>query len=400
MYVGWDWASEAHDISVVDDAGELVDHFAFPHTEAGLKAALKRLARHGSAGQLTVCIERPNGLAVERLLQAGHPVAPVHPNSFNAARARWGASGAKSDPGDSYRLADYLRTDGHRLRRVKPVEESTASLQALVRARADQVEARVAATNQLQALLQAHWPGAEALFDHLDSNIALSFLDEYPTPERAERLGEQRMARFLHRHAYSGSRSASQLLRRLREAPVAPSRLDLQVLSGLVQAQVAVLRALLQCIQSLERSIRGLLAEHPKTALLASLPRIGDGVNLAQVIAEVGPILDRCLDVEHAAAEAGAAPVTKASGKARVVSFRWAANTRARQALQLWVNNSRYASPWAAQMYARAIADHKSHPHAIRILMRAWLRVLWACWHSGMAYDPARHAAAIRRRAA
>ena len=86
----------------------------------GVGDHLDRLARHGSAAEVPVIIERTSGLIVDRLLAAGHPVVPVHPTAFYAARPRWGASGAKSDPGDSYKLADYLRTDGHRLRRLTP----------------------------------------------------------------------------------------------------------------------------------------------------------------------------------------------------------------------------------------------------------------------------------------
>jgi len=105
-----------------------------------------------------------------RLLAAGHPVVPVNPSAFHAARPRWSAAGAKSDPGDSYKLADYLRTDGHRLRRLEPPDAVTCELQALVRLRDDHVAAKTAASNQLGALLEAHWPGAKQLFFRLASN--------------------------------------------------------------------------------------------------------------------------------------------------------------------------------------------------------------------------------------
>jgi transposase len=188
-YVGWDWASRRHAVAVVDEAGRVVDRWAAAHSQAGLVDALRRLARHGPPAALPVAIERTGGLVVERLLAAGHPVVPVHPGAFHAARPRWGAAGAKSDPGDAYKLADYLRTDGHRLRRLTPPDAPTRQLQALVRTRDDHVGAKVAATNQLAALLDAHWPGAAALFARLDSEIALDFLERDPTPEAAARLG-------------------------------------------------------------------------------------------------------------------------------------------------------------------------------------------------------------------
>lgn len=395
MQVGWDWASQTHDVTVMDDDGMIVDRFDLRHDELGLEEAIRRLAQHGQPKDLPVAIETNSGIVVDRLLAAGHPVVPIHPNSFNAARARWGASGAKSDPGDSYRLADFLRTDGHRLRRLTKLDPATAELRALVRMRDDHVAAKVAAIGQLAALLDRHWPGAKAIFARLDSNIALDFLTDYPTPASAAHLGEARMGMFMKRHGYCGHRSAGDLLARLRSAPEVGGGLSPQVLAELVSAQVQLLRGLLDTIGSLDRSIRSALAAHPKADVLSGLPRVGR-INLAQVIAEVGPILDRAATVEQACAEAGAAPVTRSSGKGRSVTFRWAANTQARDALGIFADNSRHASPWAARLYADARARGKRHPAAIRILMRAWLRVIWACWQSDSPYDVQRHGAEQR----
>lgn len=399
MYVGWDWASESHAITVVEAAGAVVDRWALGHDEDGLTAALERLARLADPSQLPVAIETSSGLVVERLLAAGHPVVPIHPNALHVSRPRWGAAAAKSDPGDSYRLADYLRTEGHRLRRLRPLDAATLQLQALVRRRDDHVEARVAATNQLAALLGGHWPGAAALFARLDSDIALDFLERYPTPAHAERLGERRLDAFLRRSGYSGRRSAAELLARLRAAPVPAGALDPDVLTDCVRAQVALVRTLLRTILALDRAIEAVLPEHPMTTILGTLPRVGR-VNLAQVLAEVGPIIERADGPAAAAAEIGAAPVTKASGKSHAVVFRWAANGRARDALATFADNSRHASPWAARLYRDARARGKRHPGAIRVLMRAWTRIIWACWHSGLPYDPARHGAELKLAAA
>jgi transposase len=395
MQVGWDWASETHDITVSNDRGQVVDRWSLTHDEAGIDQAIGRLTRHGQPGQLPVAIELSSGLVVDRLLAAGHPVVPIHPNAFNATRPRWGAARAKSDPGDSYKLADLLRTDGHRLRRLRPPDATTRNLQAMVRLRDDHVEAKTAATNQLGALLDAHWPGAKAIFARLDSPIALDFLERYPTPQTAERLGEARLAAFLRRHSYCGRRPPAELLARLRAAPVAVAGLDPDVLAECVRAQVRLLRALLDTLTDLDRALVAALPEHPKTAMLSPLPRIGE-INLAQILAEVGPILDRATDVEHAAAEIGASPVTKQSGKASSVHFRWAANTRARDALAIFADNRRHASPWAATLYASARRRGKRHPQAVRVLMRAWLRVMWACWHANTPYQINRHGAEQR----
>jgi transposase len=395
-YVGWDWASRAHDVTVLDDAGAVLDRWAFPHTEAGWQMAVARLRRHGEPGDLPVIIEKTSGLIVDRILAAGHPVVPVHPNSFYAARPRWGASGAKSDPGDSYKLADYLRTDGHRLRRIEPADAGLRELQALVRLREDQVRSRTAAVNQLWAMLGNYWPGPRNLFHSLASEIALAFLTAYPTPQAAARLGEARMATFLRRNSYRGGKSPALLLARLRAEPQAPLALPATTLAAMVSAHVRQLRALQAAIAGIERLIADRVAAHPRARLLRDLPGVGT-INLAQLLAEVGPILDRTASAEQAATECGTAPVTRASGKTTGVYFRWAASTRARKAITAFAHNARMQSPWAARLYADARARGKRNPHATRIVARAWIRVIWACWHTGLPYDPDIHRAQQHR---
>jgi transposase len=202
-----------------------------------------------------------------------------------------------------------------------------------VRLREDHVRARTAASNQLGALLEAHWPGPKAVFSRLASPIALAFLADYPTPQAAARLGEARMANFCRRHSYRGGKPPAVLLARLRSAPTAPVGIPPATLAALVGVQVQLLRSLLGTIAELEAAIATRIAGHPRAQLLASLPGVGT-INLAQLLAEVGPILDRVPSAEQAAAECGAAPVTKASGKTSGVYFRWAANRRARKALR------------------------------------------------------------------
>ena len=389
MFVGIDWASRSHELCVLDQAGAVVERFGFAHSERGISGALKRLAKLGAASELPVAIERPDGLLVDRLLEAGHEVVPIHANAFHAARPRWEGAGSKSDVGDAFRLADLLRTDRHRLRPLRPLDRATRELQALIRLRDDHVAARVAATNQLATLLGQHWPGAAAIFGRLDSEIALHFLERYPTPQSTARLGEARLAAFMRRHSYCGRRGASELLARLRQAPRPVHVLDPDIVGELVHAQARLVRTLLATIADLDRAIAATLDQHAKAQLLRPLPRVGT-ISLGQLVAEIGPLIERTTTADQAAALCGATPITKRSGQQHAVTFRYATNTKARKAITLYADNSRHASPWAERIYRDARARGCRHAHAVRILARAWLRVIWACWQTDTTYEPAR----------
>ncbi|MFF0220017.1 IS110 family RNA-guided transposase [Streptomyces vinaceus] len=392
MFIGWDWATETHDVTVMDHTGKRVDRWELAHTEEGFATTLARLRKHGAPADLPVAIETTRGLAVDRLLAAGHPIVAVHPNAFHAMRSRWGASKAKTDAGDSMKLADYLRTDGHLLPRLEPTGQATLDLQALTRQRADHIEARVAATNQLAALLDEHWPGGKTVFANLDSDIAMAFLTRYPTPGSAAKLTPGRLEAWCKRQGYSGRKPGSVLIERLRSAPAAASRLSGAVVEQLVRVQVQLVQAIRATIRTVDKAIAEATETHPYAPLFATMPRIGK-ISLGQVIGEIGPILERAQTCEQLIAEAGVVPVTRASGKSRTVAFRFAANRRARVALTTFADNSRHGSDWAAKIYNDARARKKRHPHAIRILARAWLRVMWACWRDGTCYDPNTHEA-------
>jgi transposase len=394
FFTGIDWAAETHAVCVTDAGGKIAAGFTIEHSADGIALLVRRLARYGEAGVMPVAIERPDGRLVDLLLEAGHPVVPVSPNAIKTWRDGEVLSGAKSDAGDAAVIAGYLRLRAHRLKTAAPYSDETLALRTAVRTRGDLVEMRVAATNQLSALLDAHWPGAKAIFADVESPISLEFLTRYPTPAAAAHLGEKRMAAFLAKHGYSGRRPAAELLARLRAAPAGTGREALsEALRDVVLAAVGVITALNAAVKSLDRSVAAHLGEHPDGKIFTSLPRSGQ-VNAAQVLAEWGDCRPAYAGPDSVAALAGVTPVTSQSGKHRDVHFRWACNKRFRAAITTFADNSRHASPWAAKVYTDARARGKDHPHAIRILARAWIRVIWPCWLNGVPYDPAQHGAA------
>jgi transposase len=387
---GIDWASEEHALCVVDGAGGKLAGELFAHDEDGIR---QLIARMRALGVGRVAIERPDGLLVERLLEAGFTVLPVHPNALKATRPRYEAAGGKSDGFDAFCLAELARTDSHRLRELRPDSDETKALRALTRTREDLVGARVRLGNELRAQLGAFWPGASEIFFDVDSPIALAFLERYPSPADARGLGVKRLEGFLARHHYCGRRSAAELLDRLRSAPEGRAGvLECEARRGAVLGLVAALRPIVAQIRELTSQIAGAVRTHPDGQVF--LPLFKDpksAITAARLVAEIGDDRARYPTGEALAADAGMAPVARESGKRKVASFRWACDKRLREAVACLADSTRHHHPWAREVYARARSRGLDHPHAIRVLGRAWLRVLWRCWQDGVPYDPAKH---------
>lgn len=394
LFVGIDWGGGSHAVCVIDTKGLVLDRFVVGHDREGLAALIRRLLKHGEPGQIPIAIERPSGLLVDALVEAGLIVTPIHPNVVKACRPRYRAVSAKSDPGDAYIIADILRTDGHRLTALRPQSDAIKALRGLVRGRDDLVGARVALANQLSALLDSFWPGAAVIFADVASPIALAFIERYPTPEAAARLGPRRLAGFLAQHRYCGRKSPEGLLARLQAAARGcAGEAECEAKGELVRALARTLQSLVGEIAKLTSRIEHAVAELPDGQIVMSFPRAGR-ICAAQILAELGDVRERFQTEDQLAAEAGLAPVTYASGRSRGVGWRWACNKRLRAAFTCFADNSRHESPWAADVYKRARARGCDHPHAIRILGRAWARVLWRAWTDNQPYDPARHTGA------
>jgi transposase len=394
FFAGLDWAVHTHAVCVIDASGAVRERFEIAHDREGLAELMRRLARFGTS--VRVAIERPSGLIVDALVEAGHQVFPIHPNAVKASRPRYRSHGGKCDASDAYLLADLLRTDGHRWSALSPQSDSIRALRALVRSRDDLVATRVALGNQLHSTLEAFWPGAACIFADITSPIGLAFLRRYPSPASAARLSEAQLLRFCHTQHYSGRRSPVELLARLHAAAqglVDP--LTAESMAQVVRSLVAVLVPLVAQISALTRRIERFVESLPDGQIIMSFPRAGR-VCAAQILAELGDVRERFPTLDRLVAEAGAAPVTYQSGKTRSVSFRWACNHRLRQAITCLADNSRHANAWARSIYAAARARGCDHPHATRILARAWLGVIWRAWTDRKPYDPALHNAALK----
>jgi transposase len=389
-YAGVDWASEKHDVLVQDVGGEAVLASTFTHDERGLAALCSTLVR---LNVVLVAIERPDGLLIERLLDAGLRVIAIHPNQVAAARPRFRASGGKSDSFDAFVLCELARTDHHRFRVLVCDSDETKALRALSRARGDLVQARVALANQLRAELERFWPAATMIFADVDSPIGLAFVARYPSPSDATGLGEKRLAAFLARHAYCGRKQPAQLLAKLRDAPQGRAgEAEIEARRAIVLALVAALQPIVAKISELTREIAHRVRAHPDGHVFLSLFRDPNSVVCAAaLLAEIGDCRARYRNAEALAADAGMSPVAVESGKRKVATFRWGCDHRLRAAIATLADATRHWHPWAADRYASARARGQDHQRAIRTLGRAWIRVLWRCWQDNVAYDPAQH---------
>ena len=389
-YAGVDWASEKHDVLVQDASGDEVLAATFTHDERGLSALCATLLR---LGVVLVAIERPDGLLIERLLDAGLRVMAIHPNQVAAARPRFRAAGGKSDGFDAFVLCELARTDHHRFRVLVADSDDTKALRALSRAREDLVQTRVALTNQLRAELERFWPGAAVLFRDIDSPISLAFLQRYPSPIDANGLGEKRLAAFLARHAYCGRKQPAELLAKLRAAPQGRAGdAETEARRAIVLALVAALHPIVTKISQLTSEIAHRVRAHRDGHVFLSLFKDPNSVVCAAaLLAEIGDCRARYRSAEALAADAGMTPVAVESGKRKVACFRHGCDRRLRAAIATLADATRHWHPWAADRYATARARGQDHQRAIRTLGRAWIRVLWRCWQDNIAYDPARH---------
>ena len=387
-FAGIDWAENSHVACLIDGEGEVTERVTVSHDKAGIARLVVVLTGREVAG---VGIERGDGPLVTALLAAGVPVFMIAPSQVKNLRGRYGSAGNKDDRFDAFVLADVVRTDRRRLNPLRPDRADTQTLRALVRARKDLVGHRLAVASQLRAHLLTVLPGVVGLFSELDAVTSRAFIAEFGTQDAIDALTAERLQPWLAERHYH-VKTAAVLLHRLREAAPGITGAAGQALAGITQAYLAALNTVMAQIEALETQIADALAAHPDAAIFTSLPRAGT-VRAARLLAEIGDCRGRFPTAASLAGLAGVTPSTRQSGHTRVVAFRWAVDKQLRDAVCNFAGDSRLSNAWAADLYQRARARGKNHNHAVRILARAWLNVIWKCWTTNTTYQPAEHRA-------
>jgi len=387
-FAGFDWASDHHDVVIVDPRGQIVADFRFEHTVEGWTSWRQKTAAYPKLG---VAIETSAGLAVDQLLEDQGEVYPVNPLNAKRYRERKNSSGDKSDRLDAWALADALRLDGHTWRPLDRKDPIIEELRLLCRDEVSLIEERTALVCQLQAALREYYPAALEAFEDWTCPHAWAFIERFPTAAILVKGRKKEWDKFLHE-------------RKLFRPSTYPKRIAVfegagqwKVSAGVVKAKslyavakARQLRVLESQLADYRNRIQALLDSHPDSGLFGSLPGAGPKLS-ARLLSEIGS--DRTLfdDAKGLQCLAGTAPVSYQSGKVKKVRVRWACNKHLRHAIHLFADQSRQQCPWASAYYKALRERGQTHAQALRCLGQRWLKIIWKMWQTGKAYDPELH---------
>src|SRR5271165_685478 len=375
VFCGIDWAEDHHDIALVDRDGQLLARQRVSDDAAGLTRLLELLAGHGDSEEnpVPVAIETPRGLLVASLRATGRKVYPVNPMAVARYRDRYSVAGRKSDHGDAVVLANVLRTDLHAHRPLPDDSELARAVAVLARAQQDAVWNRTTAHNKLRSHLREYFPGFLAAFAAARGGIlrpeARVILAAAPDPAAAARLTLAQLRALLKKagrvrgiDAEAARLQEAFRKEQMRQLPLVEQAMGRQALALLRQLDAACASA-----DDLEAAATGSFSQHPDAGIITSFPGIG-ALTGARVLAEIGDDRSRFQDARGLKAYAGAAPVTRASGKSRSVIHRRVKNDRLAAAGYIWAFAALTASPGARDHYDRRRDAGDRHAAAQRNL--------------------------------
>ncbi len=400
-FVGVDWASETHHVCVLDAHGNKLGERGFTHSGAGLAemAAWILGLTKTAAEAVHVAIEVPHGPVVESLIERGFAVHAINPKQLDRFRDRFSPAGAKDDSRDAQVLADALRTDPRCLRRLAPVDPIVIELREWSRITEDLTQERTRLANRLREQLWRYYPQILGITDDIAAEWLLELWALMPTPDKARRVREATVARLLKRHRIRRIDAAG-VLDRLR----APA---LVVAAGTTEAARAHIKALAARLALVNRQLRhahdrldrfterlatsgdaepGQNAEQRDVTILASLPGVGRIV-LATLLAEAFDPLQR-RDYHALRCLCGVAPVTKRSGKSKIVIRRLAAHRRLSDAVYHWARVAVQHDPTSRAKYAALRQRGHGHARALRSVADRLLAVACAMLQDHTLFDP------------
>ena len=389
IYVGIDWADDHHDIHVTDDTAEVLDSFTIPYNYEGMEKLRERLAKFSSSPEnVLVAIESNEGLLFWNLLEEKYQVYLINPKAMSRYRDRYRISSSKSDPEDAMVLANILRTDLHLYKPFSKDSWADARLKHLTRAHKSLIQEKVKLVNQLTTQLKNYYPVVLQIFSHLDQEITLAFLQQYPSPEKAKTASLEELQDFFRKEKYSHPDKVLFIHKSLHRPSLKAPRELAEIYEMIVLSLVPVLHCLLGQIKGLEKRIALVFEENPAHDMFSSLP--AGPIIAARLNAEVGSASARYPTRESLQTEAGTAPVTKRSGKSIIVCFRWQCNKHLRNAVQSLARESVHKCPWARRYFANQLRLGHKASRAYRALGNRWTAIIWKMLQEGQCFSQAR----------
>lgn len=395
LFLGDDWAEAHHDIELQDEQGEVLKRRRLPEGVLGLTQLHELIADHldgdDEPESVLVGIETDRGGWVNALVAAGYTVYAINPKQAARYRERLTTSGAKSDPGDAHVLAEIVRKDREHHRVVAGDSEQAEVVKTVARTHQTMIWTRQRQANQLRSMLREFYPAAlEAFGDDLAGRDALAVLAIAPTPAAGRALSRSRLVSVLRKAGRQRNLQAraEEIATILRGEQLGLSDALADAYGASVKALVAVLTTLVGQIQVLEGEVERCFGQHPDAEIITSQPGLGVVLG-ARVLAEFGDDKDRYADAKSRRNYAGTSPITKTSGKSKVVLARYARNKRLADALHQQAFAALTASPGARAFYDHHRARGATHHQALRALSNRLVGILDGCLRHHTTYDEA-----------
>jgi transposase len=391
LFVGDDWAEGHHDIEVMDEAGKVLAKKRVPEGAAGMTQLHGLIGRNvpedADDAEVVIGIETGRGPWVAALIAAGYTVYPANPLLASRYRERHAVSGAKSDGGDAHMLADMVRTDSHQLRPAAGDSPEAEGIKVVARTHKAMIWDRTRTVQRLRHQLREYFPAALEAFDDLDAPDVLELLAKAPDPVRAAKLTRAQVAAALkraRRHHVPAKTDA--ILAALRGEHLGQPAALTAAYAATVRSLVAVLVTLNEQVRLLEAQVKEHFGRHPDAEIYQSQPGMA-AVLGARVLAEFGDDPYRYESAKARKNYAGTSPITRASGKKKVVAARFVRNNRLIDALMAWAFTSMLASPGARAFYDEQRAKGLEHNDVLRRLANRLVGILHGCLKTRTLYD-------------
>jgi transposase len=395
-YLGVDWGDRLHQLYVGDEDGRKVKETKVPETVESLAELGRwRDEKRAEEFQLWAAIEKPAGPIVDFLLDHGVEVYPVNPKAVNRVRERYRMSGAKSDSFDAYVLAQFLRTDQAHLKALEPSSEKAQELKMLCRDQRRLGRHKTRLLHQLTTTLKEYYVQPLEAFEDIETELALDFLTRYPTPNDLKALKAKEFKRFATKQHHLSPQRCEELWEKLSQAQLAVPEHVVRAKAQWLAVLIDQFRAAMKSVKTYNHKVESFFVSSPAAQIAKTLPGGKSGTVVPAIWAELGDAKSRWQSFRHLQAEAGTVPVTKASGKSRVVQFRFACNKHLRHAIYWFSFVSLNHSEWAKLYYRQQRAQGHTHPEALRALGAKWLKIIFVMWRDHKPYDEKFHLANI-----